>query len=194
MPTYRTMPELLNLIDEPNRSACQRLYEENKQLFMAAHGSVHNHQAWPGGYHDHVQEAMNIAVLLYQPLAGVRLLPFSLSDALLCLYLHDVEKPWKYDIGTDGQLHHKPSMQTKADHQAFRDEVVQRYGIQLTPGQWNGIRYAEGEGEDYSPRQRVMGPLAAFVHMCDVASARIWPNCPLVNDEWVSATTNLPAR
>jgi hypothetical protein len=39
---------------------------------------------------------MNIAIELYKNLGSHRPLPFSLSDVLLILYLHDLEKPWKY--------------------------------------------------------------------------------------------------
>ena len=35
---------------------------------------------------------MNIAVVLYERLNSIRPLPFSLSDLLLVVYLHDVEK------------------------------------------------------------------------------------------------------
>lgn len=48
------------------------------------------------------------------------------------------------------------------------------YDIALTPQQENALRYVEGEGDDYSSERRVMNELAAFYHMCDVASARIF--------------------
>lgn len=185
---YHTIEELLNLVDEPNGSACKNILSDNRKLFQTVQGSTNNHQNWPGGYFDHIQEIMNIAVILYDRLNSVRLLPFSLSDLLLVVYLHDVEKPWKYEFHEDGQLHYKSSMQTKENHQQFRMAKLKDYGIVFTSEQENGIKYAEGELNDYSNRHRVMGPLACVAHMCDVTSARLWFNHPMEhNDPWKGA-------
>lgn len=186
--TYRTIEEMLDLVDEPNGSICKRILADNRKLFQTVQGSTNNHQNWPGGYFDHVQEIMNIAVVLYNQLDMIRPLPFSLSDLLLVVYSHDIEKPWKYELRADGQLHHKSSMQTKEDHQRFRMQKLAEYGIVFTPEQENGIKYAEGELNDYSNRQRMMGPLACVAHMCDVCSARLWFNHPMADkDPWIWA-------
>lgn len=186
---YRSIEELLLLIDEPNRSACVQLYRENRELFMRVQGSTNNHQAWPGGYHDHVQEVMNLACMIYEMLSLCRELPFSLSDLLLSVFFHDVEKPWKYRIGEDGQLYHRQGMETKQDHQEFRMRKLAEYGIELTPEQENAIGFAEGEVHDCSSRERRMSPLAAAAHMCDVASARIWFDHPMAeHDPWIGAS------
>jgi hypothetical protein len=185
--TYRTVDELVALIDEPNGSACARILSENRTLFATVQGSTHNHQAWPGGYLDHVCEVMNIAHVLYGQLSALRPLPFSLSDLLLVVYLHDVEKPWKYEL-VDGQLQHKAEMQGKAAHQAFRMATLAKYGVVLTPEHENGLKYAEGELTDYTNQRRMMGPLAALAHMCDVASARLWFDHPAAaGDSWAGA-------
>ncbi len=187
-PNYYIIEQMLEMIDEPNRSACTRILMDNRKLFQTVQGSTNNHQNWLGGYFDHVQEIMNIAVVLYEWLSSIRLLPFSLSDLLLVVYLHDVEKPWKYELRDDGQLHHKATMQNKEDHQRFRMMKLMEYGIMFTPEQENGMKYAEGELNDYSNRRRVMGPLACVAHMCDIASARLWFDHPMQeNDPWLGA-------
>ena len=169
------------------RDGCMRLYTENRPRFEIARGATHNHQTWPGGYIDHICEVMNIAVLLYEALGGVRSLPFSLSDALVCLYLHDAEKAWKYNL--DGTRADAPHLAAKPDRQAFRVELARQYGIGLTDEHVKGIKYAEGESDsEYSPRYRVMTTLAAFCHMCDVWSARGWFDYPLAeSDPWIGA-------
>lgn len=183
-----SIEQLLDLIDEPNRSACRRLLDDNRALFEQVQGSTNNHQAWPGGYIDHIREVMNLAVVFHATLSARRPLPFSLSDLLLVVYLHDVEKPWKYELRDDGQLYHRPGMDTKADHQRFRVAKLGEYGIVLTPEHENGLKYAEGELTDYSNRERRMGPLAAAAHLCDVTSARIWFDHPMQDsDPWVGA-------
>lgn len=187
-PPYLAIEDLVDLIDEPNRSACRKLLADNRALFEKVQGSTHNHQAWPGGYVDHVTEIMNVALVDYRAWADVRPWPFSLSDALLVVFLHDVEKPWKYELGEDGQLRHLPAFATKEDAHRFRAAKLAEYGIALTPEQQNGLRYVEGELDEYSSRRRVMGPLAAFCHRCDVASARIWHDHPAADgDPWSGA-------
>lgn len=190
-PNYHTIEQMLEMIDDPNRSACFRILADNRRLFQTVQGSTNNHQNWPGGYFDHVQEIMNISVVLYERLSSIRPLPFLLSDLLLVVYLHDVEKPWKYELRDDGQLHHKFTMQNKGDHQQFRMAKLAEYGVVFTSEQENGMKYAEGELNDYSNRRRVMGPLACVAHMCDVASARLWFDHPMQeNDPWLGAKRN----
>jgi len=166
-PKYYIIEEMLEMIDEPNRMACSRILEDNRKLFQTVQGSTNNHQNWPGGYFDHVQEIMNIAVVLYEQLNSIRSLPFSLSDLLLVVYLHDVEKPWKYELREDEQLHHKATMQNKEDHQRFRMEKLAEYGVVFTPEQENGVKYAEGELNDYSNRRRVMGGFKLVTQLFD---------------------------
>lgn len=186
--TYVPIDNLVQLIAEPNRAAIQKLLADNRELFATVQGSTHNHQAWPGGYLDHVTEVMNVAFVLFQALDARRPLPFSLSDILLVVFLHDIEKPWKYELGADGQLRHKPTMLTKADHQRFRMAKLAEYGVVLSDDHENGLKYAEGELENYSSRERKMRPLAALAHLCDVTSARIWFDHPApADDPWEGA-------
>ena len=187
---YLSIEQLLDLVHEPCRTGCLQLLEENRARFETAHGSVHNHQAWPGGYLDHVTEVMNIAVLLYPTLSAARTLPFTLSSALLVLYLHDVEKPWKYEqSGTDGTLDEIALLKgDKLAQHFFREGVLRRYGINLIPKEANAFRYVEGELDEYDNRRRVMNELAGFCHACDVLSARLWHAFPSAEgDPWSGA-------
>jgi hypothetical protein len=188
MNQYVPIDDLIQLITEPNRTAVRKILAANRELFGKVQGSTHNHQAWPGGYLDHVTEVMNIALVLFRTLDARRRLPFSISDILLVVFLHDIEKPWKYEIGPDGQLQHKATMLTKADHQRFRMAKLAEYGVMLNDDHENGLAYAEGELNDYSSRERKMRPLAALAHLCDVTSARIWFDHPAPTDDaWEGA-------
>jgi hypothetical protein len=188
-PSYGTVRYLLEMIDKPNGDACLAMLEDHRKLFQRVQGSTHNHQAWPGGYIDHVGEVMNIARFLYTAMYLRRPLGFSLSDALLVLFLHDVEKPWKYRLSADGsQLEIIPELVDKAAQHEFRIKRLTEYGIVLTDNQLNGLKYVEGELSDYSSKHRVMGPLAGFCHMCDIASARVWFDHPFEKaDPWPRA-------
>ena len=80
-------------------------------------------------------------------------------------------------------------MKEKQAQIEFRFEMLKKYGIVFSPEQENAMRYVEGESKDYSSRRRVAGPLAAFCHLCDVTSARIWFAHPLeTGDAWKGAS------
>ncbi len=183
-PAYYPLREILEFQPEPNRSACLRLYDENAERFRTARGSSHNHQAWMGGYHGHIEDMLNCAILFYRTAASTgRPLPFALADAILAVFLHDLEKPWRFDF-VDGEWRNTGLMKTKADRAAFRWTKIAEYGIVLTPELVNAVTYAEGEGDDYRPDRRVMNELAGFVHMMDVMSARVWHDRPRAGDPW----------
>ncbi len=187
-PRYLTLDELVGLMHEPARGGVLRLLEQHRERFESTPGSSHNHQAWPGGYLDHVREVMNVCVVLYASLGALRPLPFTLSDALLVAFVHDIEKPWKYERGEHGALRHASNMQGKDAHHTFRRELLANAGVELTAEQENGVRFAEGEMGAYSNRKRAMGPLAAFCHLADVTSARLWFEHPLADgDPWSGA-------
>lgn len=177
---YLSFETLLDMIEEPNKTACRKLCRENWELLREAPGSTHNHQAWPGGYVDHELEIMNIAVVLYESLSSCRSLPFSLSDAILVLFVHDIEKPWMYT----GQTSERFVPKDKADRHAFRKAKLSEYGIHLNAEQNNAFQYVEGEVDGtYSSSERRMNELASFCHMCDVASARLWHDRPRESGE-----------
>jgi hypothetical protein len=182
MPKSRlTVDKLRWLLPEPQRSACLSLLEHEGAWIEPAPGSTHNHQAWAGGYLDHVSECMNIALQLYGLYDSLRPLPFSLQDALLVLFLHDLEKPWF--IYREGSYYARAVKDKQANH-GFRKRLCLQYGIELTPEQENALRYVEGENTDYTPGERSMGPLAAFCHCCDITSARLWFDYPQKDDAW----------
>jgi len=187
MNVYRSLEELLDLIEPTLREGCRALLAKHAGEIAAAPGSSHNHQAWPGGYLDHVQEAMNVAVVLYEALAAQRPLEHSLSDALVVVFLHDLEKPWAYEM-KDGVKVRRAELAEKDGQQAFRVATAAASGLALTERQLDAMRFVEGEIGHYSNKRRAMSPLAAFCHLCDVTSARIWFDHPKADgDHWDGA-------
>lgn len=191
MTTYRTLEDMLAEIPGPNGEASRQIYADYKELFQAAPGSSHNHQAWPGGYQDHITDAMNIVSSLYDTLAATgRSMPFSRADALLVIFLHDLEKPFKFAIDENGNLTDNPDIPDKAARAAKRLEVMAKYHIELDEQQTNAFTYVEGVRDtEYTPSRRTMGELAALCHCADTLSARLWYNYPLPEgeDEWDKA-------
>ncbi len=161
----------LSLIEGANQQRCIDLLTAHAQRFTEAPGSKTKHQAWPGGYVDHLIETMWFAQKLYDLMIKERTLPFTLSDAILVLFLHDKEKPFKY-VASEHVLG------TDEKKWKFLMKIVNDYQIELTSQHLNALRYVHGEGDDYDPDNRIMNELAQFVHMCDGASARIWYDYP----------------
>jgi hypothetical protein len=186
---YLPLAAMLEMIDDHAKSVCVRLLDENRGLFEAAPGSRHNHQAWPGGYLDHVVDGMNYARHLYALDAAIgRPLVFSLSDALLIFFLHDLEKPWRILASKDGTLGNAVGFEDKASFKAFRERKLVEMGLEMTPAQHNALAYVEGEADSYSSSERVMNELAAFCHKVDIWSARQYYDYPkAVGDEWTGA-------
>ena len=172
------LAEMLLMISGANHRACLQMYVDNIQLFNVVPGSSHNHQAWPGGYHDHVEESMNFIIDLYKMFTRTRTLPFSLSDALTVMFLHDIEKPWKYELDAGGRLVPIEALKSKSAQHEFRARKLREYGVVLSPDQENAMKYVEGEYADYSRTELKMGQLAALCHMADVASARLFFDYP----------------
>ncbi|MBT7903241.1 hypothetical protein HN587_05240 [Candidatus Woesearchaeota archaeon] len=180
---YYSIDSLVKMIDEPNQTSCRQFLDENKELLRTARGSKANHQYWEGGYTHHITEIMNIGVQLYPTLNRLRTLPFTLSDVLIGLFLHDIEKPWKYELRENCEVKIKPEMKDRNYIKQFGREKIKEYGFKLTEDHFNAIDYAEGEIGVWTPGKRTMKPIAAFVHMCDVWSARGWHDEPKERSE-----------
>ena len=136
-----------------------------------AKGSGSNHQAWVGGYYHHIRECMSIARSMYNAFEQ-RQLPFTLGSAMIVLYFHDIEKMWKYTYGLEEDW----------DKMKFLEELSGRYKFGLSVRERHAIYYIHGEGDEYCKDKRVMGRLGAFVHSCDILSARLWHNWPPENE------------
>ncbi len=189
--TYFTLNEMLGMIDEENASGCSAMVDDNYSIFFDAKGASHNHQAWPGGYIDHIVDAMNNGIKEYQHDTFLRpgSLQFSLSDLLLIIFLHDLEKPWKQYATAMGAPELLEQFSTEEGKHQFRMDKIAEYGIKLTEYQLNALMHIEGEKGLYSPNKRVQNELAAYCHICDVKGARVWHQYPLAQDDpWCGDT------
>jgi len=177
MPSMDNLKKFLDPLPDEQRKACLDFLNKNGERIRRAPGSTHNHQVWPGGYVDHVAEVMTFAIMFYEAFtAKDRRLPFTLADALVVLFVHDAEKPWRIIEHEGGYEHAFPKDQVDV----FRERLLQEHGIwgTLTAVQKNALLYVEGEKDRYTPDRRSMSELAAFCHLCDITSARIFHNWP----------------
>lgn len=174
-----SVEDLLQQIDTTNRAQALAFWSDLQTYIPKACGSIKSHHAWDYGYRDHIQEVMNLATLMYEPMNAERPLPFGLPSALLVLFLHDCEKPFKR--ATDEQLQAFPWIKERPgkSDKAFQRLLIEHYGFVISDEEWNALRYVEGEPEtEYIEGERLQGPLAAFCHVCDTISARVWYDYP----------------
>jgi 23S rRNA maturation-related 3'-5' exoribonuclease YhaM len=164
---YQNLKYFLNKIDEPNRGKCKRLLGDFKERFTVAPGALRKHQAWEGGYIHHLEETMNLGQAFYEKMNSFRKLPFSLSDVILILFLHDLEKPFRY-VPVKKEFAHE------MEKKDFINSLIKKYKIKLTANHKNALEYVHGEGNDFHRTKRIQKPLAAFVHCLDTISARVW--------------------
>jgi hypothetical protein len=163
------MIEYLKMVDSDNKGQLIDLYQFIVKNCSDAKGSSYNHQNWNGGYLDHIEEVLKYCVKLYDILSQDRILDFSLSDAILVLFLHDIEKPIKYsNLKEDFP---------NSDND-IKNLLIQKFKFILTEPQIEALKYIHGEGNDYRKDKRVMNPLCAFCHCCDIISARIFFDYP----------------
>lgn len=168
-------------INEANRSKAEDLWRDLLTYIPKAAGSTKSHLGRDYGYRDHVQEVMNLAYIFYKVMDDERSLEFSLSSSLLVLFLHDCEKPFRH--ASDEQLKDFSWIKkrpTKSDKR-FQTNLLEHYDFVLSEEELNGLKYVEGEGTDYIEGKRIQSPLAAFCHICDTVSARIWFDYPIKN-------------
>ena len=167
------MPEIisyLHQLEEQYQNPCIQLHNFFLEYCADAKWSSHNHQTRSGGYFDHIREILFYAHMLYPLYNKIQKLPFSLADAYLVLFLHDIEKPIKYTKNKDPQV-----LQLQGENNdAIRQNILQKFNIPLEEKHRHALKYIHGEGDDYSSTHRVMSPLGAFCHICDITSARIF--------------------
>lgn len=164
---YNHLDYFLNKIDNPNTERCKNLFADFQERFKKSPGALRKHQAWKGGYIHHLEEAMNLGEAFYKEMNNFRKLPFSFSDVILVLFLHDLEKPFRY-------VSPKKEFLNDIEKHAFIESLIKKYKIKLNTEHKNALKYIHGEGDSFHRTKRIQKPLAAFVHCLDVMSARIW--------------------
>lgn len=178
-------PVLSNLIGTRVKGVLE-FHDDHIEEILSAEGSSHNHQNWEGGLHDHLFHCFVLAQDLYkilnerigpesqrgQMINGVydlRPIPFSLESAIIVLYFHDIEKILKYQL----KRSRYPRRIVESKDAWYLGILPHKYRIEFDEQEYNALKYAHGEGEDYRKDARVASPLAGFVHSIDYLSARV---------------------
>lgn len=170
-------------MEPEHKRVAEKICEDYKDIIYKIPGSVSKHQTWQGGYLSHIEESMNIAVVLYHQLTIRRKLGFTLSALLFCLFLHDFDKIQRYEVTAAGVT--RKAQYSKDFVEKTRSILNEQYGYLLTDDEYKGIKYAHAEPDtEYNPTTRVTNELGALVHCCDYISARIWHDYGKLHDSW----------
>lgn len=170
----------LDRTDLHNRDAIRRLYHEHWGAISTAPGSSGNHQCWPGGYLEHIRQVNDYVTKLYKLWLSLGVFAsldpsecFELEEAMTVTTLHDIEKPFGRSFDAQENLVKHPQMETKTQKDAFKQSLLEQYGIALNTNQQNAMHFVEGiRDAEYTPGQRVMSPMAVLCHIADLMSAR----------------------
>lgn len=177
------LANLVQIMRPEHRRVAEAICEEYAQQMSIVPGSSSKHQTWKGGYISHVEETMNLALIMYHELHKRRPLPFDVSTALFCAFIHDFDKLLRYTV-TDNTAD-LSKRHAKDDGEKVREALLSKYNYSLTSEEYNALKYTHGKGADFQPGgKRVMGPLATLVHCCDVISARIWYDYGRSHNSW----------
>lgn len=172
--------QLMRPIHKGVAEAICRDYSEQMNIIP---GSATKHQTWQGGYISHIEETMNLILVMYHELHRRRPLPFDVSTALFCAFIHDFDKLLRYTV-KDGETD-LTKRHTNDDSEQVKDVIQEKYNYTLTDEEYKAIKYTHGEGGDFQPGgDRVMTPLATLIHCCDTISARIWHDYGKLHDSW----------
>lgn len=181
----KTLRNFLEGMNDARKDALLHFYDDYQDVIHFAAGSSHNHQAWEGGYADHIAEVLRISELYYDTMNAVRPLPYTKEAALMSLFFHDIEKPFRYGPKDSPECNkwRKRAEKAGGGYEVWEDlkwdilaEIERKYGLMLTKDEREGIEYAHGEGSAHEKFRRAASPLASHVHICDTVSARIWYN------------------
>jgi len=174
--------QLIRNIDDLRSEALLKIYHDHNAAFHVAKGAKSKHHVWEGGYADHIAECLRINEITYYGITSyLRETGFSQASAAIALFFHDIEKLFRYDVQYSfaSDKWRERQKETNCTWESLKweilEELQQTYAFKLTEAEMLAIKYCHGEGDDYDPDKLVASPLAAHVHNCDYASARMFP-------------------
>jgi len=175
---YKVLMKFLRACeDQSYYDGLLRFHHDHEQLIKKAKGSKKKHQAWEGGYVDHLVECLLIGETMYEGLAWLRDLPFEWHNVVKVIYFHDVEKIFKYsDLEPPRWEIHRAIVEDENKKFLYEHALPDVYDILFTEEELNALTHIHGE-KDYG-EERIIGRLGAFCHCCDMLSARMWYDKP----------------
>ncbi len=162
---------MIALLDEDMQGPVYDFFVNYYKGFTEARGSRVKHHARVGGLRHHLLQMATLYSILYSIFSLlVAHRDYTISDGIVVIFLHDIEKLLKYTDQNDLDFY---KGQYQSDPRIMLQGVVREFQIPLLPKHWDALKYIHGEGADYDPNRRVMSAFGALCHCADILSARI---------------------
>lgn len=186
----------MGLIQSDSRAdALLAMYEDFSEELVAApaSGKVHFHNAFPGGYLDHVLRVSDTALKLaglYKQMGGE--INFTKEELIFSALHHDLGKlgtptEGPYYVSQDSDWHRKRGEMYKQNERLQYMKaperglyILQHYGVKITQNEWIAIKLSDGmydEGSksylvNYAP-YAMKTNLPYIIHWADHMSCRV---------------------
>lgn len=198
-------------ISSPRKEQLKQLYDDHAEriMLMPASGTEHFHNAWPGGYVDHVVRVMDAALTIRQVWETFgATMNYTEEELIFAALNHDLgkigtEEAEQY-IPNDSEWHRKNqgklyknnpanSFMTVPDRSL---RILAERGIRVSESEWFGIKLHDGMYDEsnkayyisYDVNSRLRTNLPYVLHQADQLAART------EYEKWVSITTPKPVE
>ena len=183
-------------IASPRKEQLKELYEEHAEriMLMPASGTEHFHNAWPGGYVDHVIRVMDGALAMRQTWESFgSTINYTEEELIFAAINHDLGK-----IGTEAAEQYIPNdseWHRKNQGKLYKNNPVNSFmtvpdrsirllserGIKITENEWFGIKLHDGMYDEsnkayfisYDVNSRLRTNLPYVLHQADQMAARV---------------------
>jgi len=175
-------PEINNIIshllniEDYNNFKCINLLDYILDKYPNPTGTIYDDNSYESDYYKHMSDILDYASKMFKHLLLKVKLEFSLSDAILVLFLHDIVTTIKYTpvltktgvIDENGMIEEEIYEYETASYDEIIEILINKFNIKLTEEHKLVLKHIHGEGEDYRKNKKILSPLSAFCHSCEL--------------------------
>ena len=196
---YEKFCTRINKIFQPERAELlNKMYNDlgDRVIFAPASSFAHFHNAFPGGYIDHILRVMDFSLLLHNQwqVAGLKSDNYSKEELLFAAMHHDLGKLVMPGDGGDGYVLNKSEWHRKNQgkefevnenipHALIQDRsifLLQHYGIKMSWNEYLAIRIHDGVYDDanknyyvnFNVTSKLRNNMPVILHHADIMAAR----------------------
>ena len=158
-------------------------YFEERMCLTPASGKEHFHNAYPGGYVEHVLHVTDLAQQIYSlwEKNGAVVDNFTVEEVIFAALHHDLGKVGNLAEDNQGMIYkHNPRIEymTITDRATW---ILQHFGIKMTENEYLGLRLTDGLYEEanktyymnWSKDNQLKSNIAYILHQADLMATKI---------------------
>ena len=195
---YNKFIDRINKIFKTRSEQIIAMYDDlgERVLFAPASSFAHFHNAFPGGYIDHILRVMDMSMILHKQWQGVGLKSdnYTLEELMFAAMHHDLGKLGMPIPGGDGYVLNKSEWHRKNQgkefevnenipHALIQDRsifLLQHYGIKMSWNEYLAIRIHDGVYDDanknyyltFNVNSKLRNNMPLILHHADMMAAR----------------------